>query len=144
MAPEQARGEIERVDGRADVYSLGAILRVLLAGRRAPRPLLAVCRKALAPAPGIVGIVIGSTFKGLLAGVLIGWFSKKVDNLALGLVFGLAIGAALAGLIVWMSVAAGEPAYVWEIVLPGSLVGLIVGFATRKYEGGRGRGRQPA
>jgi serine/threonine protein kinase len=51
MAPEQARGEIERVDGRADVYALGAILRVLLAGGRAPRPLLAVYRKALAPAP---------------------------------------------------------------------------------------------
>ena len=93
-------------------------------------------------APGIVGIVIGSTIKGLLPGVLIGWFSKKVDNLALGLLFGLVAGAALAGLIVWMAVAAGEPAYVWEIVLPGSLVGLIVGFATQKYEG-RGR-RQTA
>lgn len=32
-----------------------------------------------------------------------------------------------------------ETAYVWEIVLPGSLVGLIVGFATQKYEGARKR-----
>ena len=32
MAPEQARGEIERLDERADIYSLGAILRFLVGG----------------------------------------------------------------------------------------------------------------
>lgn len=95
-------------------------------------------------APGIVGIVIGSTIKGLLAGILIGWFSKKVDNLAAGVAFGLVVGAALAGLVVWMQVAAGEPAYVWEIVLPGSVVGLIVGFATQRWEGRAARSRQAA
>jgi serine/threonine protein kinase len=54
MAPEQARGEVERVDERSDVYALGAILRGLLAaGSTAPaaRPLAAVCRKALAADP---------------------------------------------------------------------------------------------
>ena len=30
MAPEQARGEIEAVGPRADVYSLGAVLKFLL------------------------------------------------------------------------------------------------------------------
>ena len=54
MAPEQARGEVARVDERSDVYALGAILRGLLAAgsaAQAPRPLAAVCRKALAADP---------------------------------------------------------------------------------------------
>jgi len=38
----------------------------------------------------LLGIVLGSTFKGLIAGLSIGYFSKKVDNLGLGIVFGAA------------------------------------------------------
>ncbi|MBX3146916.1 MAG: hypothetical protein KF785_09085 [Gemmatimonadales bacterium] len=80
-------------------------------------------------APDIVGIVIGSTFKGLLAGVLIGWFAKKVDSLPAGILFGLTIGAALAWLVAYL----GGGLYYLEIILPGSILGIIVGYATQKY-----------
>ncbi|MGB9336033.1 MAG: hypothetical protein WCB14_13575, partial [Candidatus Acidiferrales bacterium] len=44
----------------------------------------------------LVGIVIGSTVKGIIAGVLIGWFARKVNSLALGIAFGLGVGLLLA------------------------------------------------
>jgi serine/threonine-protein kinase len=48
MAPEQARGEIDAIDERSDVYALGAILR-FLAGPAAPSPVLSICAKAMSP-----------------------------------------------------------------------------------------------
>jgi hypothetical protein len=79
---------------------------------------------------GIVGIVIGSTVKGLIAGALIGWFAKKVNSLPLGILFGLGVGTLLAFGVSMMQVAAGQPAYYWEIMLPGAILGVIVGYAT--------------
>jgi hypothetical protein len=78
--------------------------------------------------PQLMGIVLGSTFKGLLAGVLIGVFSRKVHSLALGVVFGLGVGLLFAFFIARM-----QGKYYFEIMLPGGLVGLIVGYATQKY-----------
>lgn len=83
-------------------------------------------------APKISGIVIGSTFKGLLAGVLIGWFAKKVHSIPAGLLVGLAIGAFFAFLVAAMPTPDGKH-YYWEIILPGSVLGLIVGYATQRY-----------
>jgi serine/threonine protein kinase len=49
MAPEQARGEIDRLDERADIYSLGAILQFLVSGKKpAPKAVLAISQKAMA------------------------------------------------------------------------------------------------
>ena len=82
----------------------------------------------------IVGIVIGSTFKGILAGVLIGWFAKRVNSLPLGILFGLSVGLLLAWLVASFPSADGKH-YYFEIMLPGAIVGLLVGYATQKYSG---------
>src|SRR5712664_4302664 len=44
----------------------------------------------------LAGIVVSSTFKGIIAGIAIGFFAKKFHSLPLGVLFGLAIGAFLA------------------------------------------------
>jgi hypothetical protein len=81
---------------------------------------------------GIVGIVIGSTGKGLLAGALIGWYAKRASSLASTIVFGLGIGLLLAFCVSLAQKLAGEPAYYWQIMLPGGILGVIVGYATFK------------
>jgi MFS family permease len=76
----------------------------------------------------LMGIVFGSTIKGIIAGVLIGVFARKVNSLPLGIVFGLGVGAFLAWIIAFM-----QHGYYLQIMLPGAMVGLIVGYATQKY-----------
>ena len=76
----------------------------------------------------MMGIVIGSTVKGLLTGVIIGVFSRKVHSIAIGTIFGLAVGAFFAYLILLMN-----PGHALNIMLPGSLVGLIVGYVAQSH-----------
>jgi hypothetical protein len=76
----------------------------------------------------IVSIVIGSTIKGLATGLLVGFFAQKVQSLFWGTVFGLAVGAFFAYLVLL-----GNPGHTLNIMLPGSLVGLIVGYAAQKH-----------
>lgn len=80
----------------------------------------------------MVGIVIGSTVKGVLAGLLIGYFARKVNSLPLGILFGLIVGAGLAFLVAAMPDPSGKH-YYFEIVIPGTIVGIIVGYATQKF-----------
>ena len=73
--------------------------------------------------PSQIGaIVAGSTFKGVVAGLIVGLVARKTQATAVLVAVGLAVGALFAYLVT-----IGTP-YFWEIVLPGSIVGLIVGF----------------
>jgi hypothetical protein len=80
-------------------------------------------------APVMTSVITFSLLKGLVAGIAIGYFSKKVHSMALGILAGLAIAAVLSLLVI---VRAGLALF-WEILLPGMLLGLIVGFATQRF-----------
>jgi len=86
----------------------------------------------------LLGIVIGSTFKGLVAGLAIGFFARKVNSLTLGVLFGLGVGLLLAWIVAAMPDPNGKH-YYFEIMLPGALVGAIVGHATQKHRSATAR-----
>ena len=80
-------------------------------------------------APFMTSVVTFSMMKGLLSGLAIGFFSQRVRSMPLGLFAGIIIAAILSLLVI---LRAGMGLF-WDIMLPGMLLGLIVGFATQKY-----------
>jgi len=74
----------------------------------------------------IGGILVGSSIKGMLVGLLSGWFARKVNSLTLG----VAVGAGL-GLLLAFLVAAMQNEHYLEIMLPGFVTGAIIGFLTQ-------------
>ena len=85
-------------------------------------------------APQIGGIVGGSVVKGIIAGALIGWVSRRAKSLGAILLWGGLIGFLFAALISVLQQLSGEPAYYWQIMLPGTILGIIVGYATFRYQ----------
>ncbi len=80
----------------------------------------------------IAGIVVGSTMKGLIVGVLTGWYAARVHSLPKGLLVGLVVSAIFAFAVAAFPQPDGTHYWV-EIMVPGCIVGLIVGYATQKY-----------
>ena len=81
--------------------------------------------------PVIGGILIGSSFKGMLVGVLSGWFARKVNSTGWGIVVGSALGLLFALIVAYLDASKGKSHYL-EIMLPGFVVGAIVGFLTQR------------
>jgi hypothetical protein len=87
--------------------------------------------------PGVasmmMGIIIGSTLKGLLTGLVTGFVARKLHSLPLGILTGLSVGLVLS---YWAAATSPDPQgryYYLEIMLPGSVLGAVVGFATQKF-----------
>ena len=78
-------------------------------------------------------IMMLSSIKSVVAGLLIGIFAIYVKKETAIAVFGLAVGLVLA----YLAAMAPDPNtgqhYYLQIMIPGALVGLIVGYATARY-----------
>ncbi len=84
----------------------------------------------------MAGILVGSSVKGMIVGVLSGWFALKVHSVTKGIVLGCALGLLFAYLVAAMPDPNGNHYYL-EIMLPGFIVGGIIGFLTQA------KGKQP-
>ena len=81
--------------------------------------------------PVIGGILVGSSIKGMLVGVLSGWFGRKVNSVGWGIAVGALLGLLFAFAVAYMDAQQGTPHYL-EIMTPGFVVGAIVGFLTQR------------
>jgi hypothetical protein len=81
----------------------------------------------------ITGIVIGSMGKGLVAGLITGFIARKLSSVPLGILAGFATFALITLPIAMMKSDVTHKVYFWEIIIPGSICGAIVGYATQRY-----------
>ena len=80
-------------------------------------------------APVMTSVISLSLLKGLVSGAAIGYVSMKLHSMLLGILAAVGIAAALSLLLI---LHAGL-ALLWDILLPGMLLGVIVGFATQRF-----------
>jgi hypothetical protein len=86
--------------------------------------------------PVMGSVITFSLLKGLVAGITTGYVSERVRSMVLGILAGIGIAAVLSLLVV---LRAGMALFV-DIMIPGMLLGAIVGFATQRF----GRKSEPA
>ena len=82
--------------------------------------------------PLLAGILAGSSVKGMVVGLAAGFLARKVNNVAVGVGFAFLLALGLAWLVAAMPSETGKH-YYWEIMVPGSIVGAIVGFVTQRH-----------
>lgn len=78
----------------------------------------------------IIGTIIAyTTIKGVVIGVVTGLVARKVRSLPIGIAVGLVVGFGLSHAVALL---ASRSLY-FDIVLPGAVLGIVVGVATQKY-----------
>ena len=80
-------------------------------------------------APVMSSVITFSLLKGLVAGIATGYVSQRVHSMLLGILAGIGIAAVLSLLVILQA----GMALFWDIMIPGMLLGLIVGFATQRF-----------
>src|SRR5712664_1971756 len=80
-------------------------------------------------APVMSSVITFSLLKGLVSGIATGYVSQRVHSMLLGILAGTGIAAVLSLLII---LHAGMALF-WDIMVPGMLLGGIVGFATQRF-----------
>lgn len=78
--------------------------------------------------PILFAIMAGSTVKGVLTGLAAGLVARRTTSMTVGVATGVFVGFVLSGLA-----AIGQGDHYLEIILPGMLLGAIVGFVTMRY-----------
>jgi hypothetical protein len=78
-------------------------------------------------------IVMLSSLKSVIAGFLIGIFASFVERRVAVAIFGLAVGLVLAYLVAMSPDPKTGAHYYGQIMVPGAIVGLLVGYATARY-----------
>jgi hypothetical protein len=80
----------------------------------------------------MLGIIIGSTVKGVIAGIAAGWYARKVHSVPKGITFGFIVGLVLAFAVAAIPQPDGTHFW-WQIMVPGALLGGVIGWATQTY-----------
>lgn len=75
----------------------------------------------------LLQIIMGSMIKDAVVGAGCGIFALKVRSVGSGLVFGSVLGCAFAFLVAYL-----QHAHYVEIMIPGTIVGMILGYATQR------------
>ena len=92
--------------------------------------------------PEIMGILIGSSIKGMIVGMLSGLIARRLNSVPVGIASGAALGLFFAYLVAAIPAANGEHYYL-QIMLPGFVVGAIIGFLTQRLGSASGATTYP-
>jgi hypothetical protein len=89
--------------------------------------------------PQLGQIIAGSVFKDVLGGVVIWVFARKASSPRSAILFGACIGFLLALVIALL-----QNAHYAQILVPGSLSGLLLGYAAWRFSPPAAPGTQPS